>query len=142
MATASAIDLSEMAEYVDRAHDDGLTCLVATASIDGRPNLAFKGSVMVWDTDHLAFWERAHGETLTQLRENPRIAAVYRNRAAGKAWRFWGVAELYESGDLRDRIMARTIPAELDRDPDRKGVAVVIRVDRVAGSGVDQRRAG
>jgi predicted pyridoxine 5'-phosphate oxidase superfamily flavin-nucleotide-binding protein len=136
------IDLSEMAEYVDRAHDDGLTCLVATASKDGQPNLAFKGSVMVWDKDHLAFWERAHGETLNQLRENPRIAAVYRNRAAGKAWRFWGVAELHESDELRGQIMARTIQAELDRDPERKGVAVIIRVDRVAGSGVEQRREG
>ena len=136
------IDLAEMAEYVDRAQEDGLTCLVATASKDGQPNLAFKGSVMVWDKDHLAFWERAHGETLNHLRENPRIAAVYRNRAAGKAWRFWGVAELHEGGELRDKIMARTIQAELDRDPERKGVAVLIRVDRVAGSGVDQRRGG
>ena len=136
------IDLSEMAEYVDRAHEDGLTCLVATASIDGQPNLAFKGSVMVWDKDHLAFWERAHGETLNQLRENPRIAVVYRNRAAGKAWRFWGVTELHDSGEVRDKVMARTVQAELDRDPERKGVAVIIRVDRVAGSGVEQRREG
>jgi len=134
------IDLSEMAEYVDRAHDDGVTCLVATASKDGRPNLAFKGSLMVWDKDHLAFWERAHGETLAHLRENPRIAAVYRNRAAGKAWRFWGVAEVHASGEPRDRVLARTIPAEFERDPERKGVAVVIRVDRVSGAGVEQRR--
>lgn len=135
------IDLSEMAEYVNRAHADGQPCLVATASKDGVPNLAFKGSVMVWDKDHLAFWERAHGETLAQLRENPRIAVVYRNAAAGKAWRFWGVTELHERGALRERIMARTIQAELDRDPDRKGVAVLIRVDRVAGRDVNQRRA-
>jgi len=135
------IDLSEMAQYVDRAHDDGLTCLVATASKDGAPNLAYKGSLMVWDTDHLAFWERAHGETLAHLRENPKIAAVYRNRAAGKAWRFWGVAEVHESGELRAGVMVRTVQAELDRDPDRKGVAILIRVDRVSGAGVDQRRA-
>ena len=136
------IDLSEMAELVDRAHDDGQTCLVATASKSGRPNLAFKGSVMVWDKEHLAFWERAHGETLTQLKENPYIAAVYRNRAAGKTWRFWGEAELHEAGALREQVMGRTIQAELDRDPERKGVAVVIRVDRVSGSGVEQRREG
>jgi len=133
------IDLSSMAELIDRAHEDGLTCLVATASRDGRPNLAFKGSVMVWDNEHLAFWERAHGETLAHLRENLRIAAVYRNRAAGKTWRFWGVAELHESGSLREQVMARTIPAELERDPERTGVAVLIRVERVTGSGVDQR---
>ncbi len=134
------IDLSEMAQYVDRAHEDGLTCLVATASRDGRPDIAFKGSLMVWDRDHLAFWERAHGETLAHLRENPRIAAVYRNPSAGKAWRFYGVSELHESGPLREQVMARTIPAELERDPERKGVAVVVRVDRVVGRGIDQRR--
>jgi len=136
------IDLSEMAEYVDRAHENGLTCLVATASADGRPNIAFKGSMMVWDRDHLAFWERAKGETLAHLRENPRIAVVYRNKAAGKAWRFYGVTEVHESDPLREQVMTRTIPDELERDPERKGVAVLIRVDRVLGSGVDQRRDG
>jgi hypothetical protein len=136
------IDLSDMAEYVDRAHESGLTCLVATASADGRPNIAFKGSMMVWDRDHLAFWERARGETLAHLRENPRIAVVYRNKAAGKAWRFYGVTEVHEFDPLREEVMARTIPDELERDPERKGVAVLIRVDRVLGSGVDQRRDG
>ncbi len=131
----------QMREAIDNALAEGTPVVVATASRAGMPDIAFKGSVMVWDKDHLAFWERAHGETLAHLQENPKIAAVYRNRAAGKTWRFWGVAELHDSGDLRERVMARTIQAELDRDPERKGVAVVIRVDRVAGSGVDQRRA-
>ena len=80
------------------------------------------------------------GETLRDLQENPRLAAVYRNRAAGKTWRFFGQAELLRDGPLREQIMARTIPVELERDPERKGVAVLIRVDRVVGSGVDQRR--
>jgi len=133
------IDLSEMAPFVDRAHDDGLTCLVATASRDGQPNLAFKGSMMVWDQDHLAFWERAHGETLAHLRENPRVSVVDRNREAGKTWRFWGTTELHEGDSLRQEIMGRTIPAELERDPERKGIGVLVRVDRVLGSGVDQR---
>ena len=136
------IDLSEMAEYVDNAAAQGVPALVATAGADGQPNLAFKGSLMVWDKDHLAFWERAKGSTLTDLQENPKIAAVYRNREAGKTWRFWGEVELLESGPLRDQIMGRTIQAELDRDPERTGVAVLIRVDRVSGAGVEQRREG
>ena len=69
------IDLSEMAEYVDNAAAQGVPALVATAGADGQPNLAFKGSLMVWDREHMAFWERAHGETLAHLKENPQIAA-------------------------------------------------------------------
>jgi len=136
------IDLSDMAEYVDNAAAQGVPGIVATAGADGAPNMAFKGSLMVWDKDHLAFWERAKGSTLVDLQENPKIAALYRNREAGKMWRFWGEAELLERGELRDAIMARTIQAELDRDPERTGVAVLIRVDRVAGPGTDQRREG
>jgi pyridoxine/pyridoxamine 5'-phosphate oxidase len=128
------IDLSEMAALIDRSGPDGYTMLVATASKDGAPNLAFKGSVMVWDSEHLAFWERAHGETLRHLEENPQIALVYRNREAGKNWRIWGDVELLRDGDVREGIMARTFQPELDRDPERKGVAVLIRVNKVGGS--------
>jgi len=113
--------------------------LVATASKSGAPDLAFKGSVMVWDKDHLAFWERAHGTTLSNLEENPQVALVYRNRDAGKNWRFWGDAELLRDGEVREGIMARTYQPELDRDPERKGVAVLIRVNKVGGSTTQQR---
>ena len=128
------IDLTEMAEFIDRSGPDGYVMLVATASKDGSPNLAFKGSVMVWDKDHLAFWERAHGETEAHLNENPKIALVYRNREAGKNWRIWGDTTLLRGGEVREGIMARTFEPELDRDPERKGVAVLIRVNKVSGT--------
>jgi predicted pyridoxine 5'-phosphate oxidase superfamily flavin-nucleotide-binding protein len=125
------IDLSAMAEAVDVAYAEGTPCLAATASPDGRPNIGFKGSMMVFDSDHLAFWDRTHGETLADLRENPRIAVIYRNPKRGHHWRFYGIAELHAEGDLRQQVMERTIQEELDKDPDGTGVAVVIRVDRV-----------
>ena len=128
------IDLTEMAEFVDKSGPDGLIMLVATASKDGAPDLSFKGSFMVWDKDHLAFWERAHGQTLKNLEENPQAAVVYRNREAGKAWRFWGTAELLRDGEVREGIMGRTFQPELDRDPERKGVAVLIKVNKVGGT--------
>jgi hypothetical protein len=128
------IDLTEMAEFVDKSGPDGFVMLVATASKDGAPDLSFKGSFMVWDKDHLAFWERAHGQTLKNLEENPQAAVVYRNREAGKAWRFWGTAELLRDGEVRQGIMDRTFQPELDRDPERKGVAVLIKVNKVGGT--------
>ncbi|HKC92099.1 MAG TPA: hypothetical protein VKE23_12325, partial [Candidatus Limnocylindria bacterium] len=60
------IDLLPFSEIVDNARIDQeralTTGLVATAN-DGQPDVALKGSLMVWDTDHLAWWERAKRET-------------------------------------------------------------------------------
>lgn len=121
----------EMKQALSTAIPDGAPALVATASAGGEPDIAFKGSAMVWDSDHLAFWERAHGQTLANLRENPRVCVLYRNPATRQAWKFFGVSELLDAGELREQIMAQTTPIELERDPERTGVAVLIRVDRV-----------
>lgn len=135
------IDLTEMADAVDNAMAEGNVCLVGTAGADGMPDIAFKGSVLVFDRDHLAFWERSAGLTLANLEANPQACVLYRSRERGVAWRFYGHATLHAEGELRDQIMARTVQAELDRDPDRRGVAVLIRTDRiVAGRQILQAR--
>lgn len=135
------IDLTEMTEAVNSALAEGNVCLVASASSDGMPDIAFKGSVMVWDNDHLAFWERSKGQTLRNLEENPQACVLYRSRERGVAWKFFGAAMLHTEGGLRDQIMARTVEVELNRDPERTGVAVLIRVDRIAaGRNVLQQR--
>lgn len=136
------IDLTEMTEPVNRSFEERNICLIASAASDGMPDIAFKGSMMVYDNDHLAFWERAHGQTLRNLTENPHACVLYRNVERGQMWRFFGVAELYHDGPLREQIMRRTVQAELDRDPEGGGVAVLIRVDKVLGRGTSQEREG
>jgi hypothetical protein len=46
-------------------------------------------------------------------------------------WKFSGVAELDSTGARRMEVMAKANKLEIERDPERKGIAVVIRVDRV-----------
>ena len=121
----------EMREALGSALADGTPVIVATASRTGVPDIAFKGSAMVWDAEHLAFWERSRGETLRNLGENHHICLLYRNPKRGLAWKFFGVVEIHEDDDLRRQIMDRTIDAELNRDPERKGAGILVRVDRV-----------
>ena len=122
---------AEMREALDRSLTDRMPVMVATASAAGVPDITFKGSAMVWDGEHLAFWERSHGMTERNLAENPHVTLLYRNPEARVSWKFFGAAELLREGALREKIMARTTPLELERDPERKGTAVLIRVDRV-----------
>ena len=121
----------EMMEAVNRALEDRMPCIVATASAEGMPDLSYRGSVLALDRDRLAFWERVKGETLRNLEENPQAAVFYRNSQTRQNWRFYGAVTVLRDGPQRDEIMARVHPFELAQDPERTGIAVLIRVDRI-----------
>ena len=121
----------EMRELFDTALADGFACLVGTATKDGQPQISPKGSVMVFDDETLAYWERAKRSGLANLEENPKIVVYYSHSVKRIRWRFYGEASIHDSGPIRDEVMSRTVQAELDRDPERQGVAVLIRVDQV-----------
>ncbi len=127
------IDMTgEMKELVDRANSDGFSCTLGTAGKDGQPQLSLKGSVMVFDSETLAYWERAKRTALENVAENPKVVILYSNPEERIRWRFYGTAVVHESGPTRDAVMSRTVQAELDRDPDRLGVAVLVRVDKIS----------
>jgi len=125
----------EMRDALAVALAQGVPMTVATASKAGVPDIAYKGSALVWDTEHLAFWERSHGQTLRNLQENPNVCLLYANFQARASWKFFGVVQLLADGPVREGIMARTPELELQRDPERTGVAVLVRVDRVLQRG-------
>jgi hypothetical protein len=127
-----AIDLTVYEELLLTALADRTPCVVATVGDDGMPDVGLKGSLMVWDADHLAYWERARRRHLGNLKAGSMgIAAIYYNPEKRRHARFFGQAELHEEGPMRDAIMARIIQAELDRDPEKLGAGVLIRVDRI-----------
>lgn len=137
------IDLLKFQDPVNRALEEGTACALVSADRSGRPDVAFKGSMMVFDQDHLAWWERSLAEQIAQVQENPHVAVFYRNPTRGMMLRFYGDAEIHKDGALREEIMKRTIPVELEKDPERKGYGVIIRVNRVrlAGKTIQERDA-
>ncbi|MBI3971954.1 MAG: nitroreductase family protein [Chloroflexi bacterium] len=136
------IDLTEYKEVIDGALANGTPCVVATASARGEPNISLRGSTMVFDAQHLAYWDRAHGRQQEHVGENPHVVVFYRDPPRRISWRLYGQATVHAGGPIREQVMARAVAPELNRDPERKGVAVVIRVDLVMtlGGQVLQRR--
>src|SRR4051794_9178157 len=67
------IDLSKFEEAVNSALADGNPCLVAAADKSGQPDIAFKGSAMVFDGEHMAWWERSLSEQIEQVSQNPKV---------------------------------------------------------------------
>jgi general stress protein 26 len=127
--------IDQMRELIDNALANGCPCILATASPDGEPDIGFKGSMMVFDDESLAYWERTRRQHLKNVTANPKVIVLFRDPKTKVAWRFHGVATVHDSGPVRDQVMARTVPAELEKDPERKGSAVVISIEKVTNMG-------
>jgi len=121
----------QMREVVNSALAKGCACILATVSGSGEPNIGYKGSMMVFDNESLAYWERTKRQHRKNLSENQHVVVLFRDPATRINWRFHGVATVHESGAVRDQVMAKVVKDELDKDPDRKGLAVIVRVERV-----------
>ena len=120
-----------MTDAVNNALADKAPCIVATASADGKPGVGLRGSVLVHDESTLAYWERTFRQGSKNIASSPHVVILYRNPATRLAWKFFGRAEVHTDGPVRDEVMAKVVQAELDRDPDRTGAAVVVHLDRV-----------
>src|SRR2546422_9333991 len=96
---------SDIIDYARTDHEQALTTgLVATAN-DGQPDGALKGSLMVWDKDHLAWWERSKRETYGALASNPKVAVFVRNPTRDRrTLRFYGEARAVNPPGLTQRI--------------------------------------
>lgn len=127
----------EMREAIAHAIPDRTPCLVGTADAEGWPNIAYRGSVAVFDDSTLSIWNRARRDTVANIEANPRVVVFYRNRDRRALWRFFGTASVVEDPAIRDAVMANTPQVELDADPERKGIAVLVKVERILNGAGD-----
>ena len=131
-----AIEMTdEMVEHVDNNQANRKPCILATAGKDGWPSMGFRASMMVFDKDHLAFWERSNKDGLSNMQENPQVLVMYRDPEARVAFKFYGHVTIHESGEMRENVWERTVQPEKDADPEKKGSAVVIDIDRITAYG-------
>ncbi|MBV9598566.1 MAG: pyridoxamine 5'-phosphate oxidase family protein [Chloroflexi bacterium] len=127
-----AIDLTRYAAAVNGALARHRPAFLATSGQDGTPDIGPKGSMFVADAGHLAYLEYTGGGHLANLLRNAKVAVVcFDPEAEPRYIRFYGEAQLLESGALRDELRARVSPIELAQDPDDTGVIVRIRVDEL-----------
>jgi uncharacterized protein len=72
---------------------------VATVCEDGSPNLSPKGSIRVYDEDHLVFADIASPTTVENLRRDPRTEINCVDFLRRRGYRFKGTAQVIEPGD-------------------------------------------
>jgi uncharacterized protein len=113
-------------------------CLVGTVLPSGFAQISPRGSTMVFDDEHLALWERGKGSTSEHLRDGTKVTVFLRKPALresgllpkGGIARFYGTAAIHRAGAAYEQVWTRLVQPEKDRDPDKKGYAVLIAVER------------
>ena len=124
-------------EHIDTAFPAHVT-LVATVLPNGFAQVSPRGSTIVFDDEHLALWERGKGSVNAQLKDGAKVTVFFRKPELREAGilplggiaRFYGTVKVFKSGPVYDEIWKRLVQPEKDRDPEKKGYAVLIQVDR------------
>lgn len=121
---------------IRNAWDDGCPCLVGTCGPAG-PNISVKGSMVVFDDTHLAYWERSKRTALENLSHDKRVCVMYSNFKAQRDGvlesgflRFFGTVGLHESGAIHDAIFAKLLPREQTHVGADTGIGALVKIEK------------
>jgi len=79
---------------------------VATVSPENTPNLSPKGTISVWDDEHLVFADIKSPKTMENLEKNPSLEINVIDPIARKGFRFKGTGTILSSGQEYDKIIS------------------------------------
>ncbi|MEE9256149.1 MAG: pyridoxamine 5'-phosphate oxidase family protein [bacterium] len=114
-------------------------CVVGTVQPDGWVQISPKGSLLVYDDETLAYWDRGSGTTHDAVKDGTKITVFFRDidmrkehglLPKGAIARFYGTATIYPEGPVREEVWDRIIQPEKDNDPEKKGQAVLLKIER------------
>ena len=106
-------------------------CTLATASIDGKPDVGIKASMIVFDDESLAYWERTKRTHLSNILSNPNVAVICWDGQEKTGYRFFGTVEISTDEKIRETIRERVPESERKLDPNKEGLAMIIKVSTV-----------
>lgn len=78
---------------------------VATVSPDGTANLSPKGTIAIWDEEHLVFADIRSPGTVANISRNPSVELNVVDPFSRKGYRFKGTAEIVRDGELFRKIV-------------------------------------
>jgi hypothetical protein len=123
----------EIKDLVNNALASGNPLVLAVVTALNHPRLSFRGSTQVYSDDQLGFWLRnTGGETIDAIRNNANVALMYRS-ATTPLLQFQGRARIATDESERARVFESAPEREQKSDPERKGLAIIIDLDKVEG---------
>jgi hypothetical protein len=113
-------------------------CLLGSVLPSGFAQITPRGGTMVFDDEHIGLWERGTGSTAENMKDGSKLTIFFRKPSLreegvlprGGIARFYGTAKVYKSGPIYEEVWRRLVPPEKERDPEKKGYAVLIAIER------------
>jgi uncharacterized pyridoxamine 5'-phosphate oxidase family protein len=125
----------DMRAFINGALDNGNPVLVTYVDADGRPKMSYRGTVQVFGPDTLALWNRDREGGMTRaIATNPNIALYLRDTKNKATYFMYGRARVDEDPDVRETVFSNSPEREQNFDYSRRGVAIVVDLDRLEGS--------
>jgi hypothetical protein len=93
--------------------------------------------MIVYDDEHLAWWERSKRAVLENLGHDRRVCIMYASFKAQRDGvlesgflRFFGTVELHDSGPVRDKIFAMLLPREQTHAGADAGIGALVKIEK------------
>ena len=123
----------EIKELINNALASGNPLLLAAVNTQNRPVLSFRGSTQIYSDGQLGLWIRnTAGGTLEAIKNNSHVAFVYRS-ATTPVLQFHRIARIAADEADRKRVFENAPERERQSDPERKGAAIIVDLNRVEG---------
>jgi len=127
---------AEISDAVNGALDNQTPMMIAYRDDKDEIHLSFRGTVQAYSGTALALWAREPGGGLPRhIAARPGVTLFYHDPATRTSYTFYGRARLEDEPAARTAIFENSHPREQQMDFRRRGVAIVVDLDKVEGRG-------
>jgi hypothetical protein len=126
----------DMKHAVNSAFGTGKPLAISYVDENGAPQLSYRGSTQAYSDTQLAIWIRnPEGRILESIAKNPAVALIYGNFDPNNRgfMIFGGRAHVDHSDAVRQHVYEHAHEFERNQDKERKGIAMLIDLDRIEG---------
>src|ERR1700722_13611483 len=112
---------------INGAFDARKFVTVAYVGADGYAHMSFRGTAQVFGPQQRAVWARKPDDGLGQaVLDRPQVTFFYADIAERQFYIFYGHGHISSDEAIRNQVFDSSPEIEQSRDPERKGVAIIV----------------
>lgn len=126
----------EIKDAVNGALDNQTPMMIAYSDDDGEIHVSFRGTIQAYSDDQLALWARdPEGGLPRHVTARPKVTLFYHDPKTRTTYTFYGRAWIADDPDIKTLVFDNSHPRERQMDFSRRGVAIVVDLNKLEGRG-------